>query len=263
MMHNILITGIPRSGTTLTNALIDSLPDCVALNEPLWQAQQDFGGNPVKFANWLAEDFARIRGHLHKEHPVPDRRTPEGKAITNFFAGDKPAEDHSMMMLIKAGLPEYFTLAMKHNALYMACLPEIAFHLELTIIALIRHPVHTIASWRRLNLPISQGKLPHGATYWPELHAISESNDELLIKQVKIYDLMCERLHDMRGAVRVLPYETLIDTPELLCRAIGHDGPLDTSMIKQNQTTIAKEEHNLIANAVLKHGKHWQHFYHG
>ena len=35
--RNILLTGVPRSGTTLTSRLLSEAPDTVALNEPLAQ----------------------------------------------------------------------------------------------------------------------------------------------------------------------------------------------------------------------------------
>lgn len=36
-IRNLIVTGIPRSGTTFTAAFVDGLDDAVCLSEPDWQ----------------------------------------------------------------------------------------------------------------------------------------------------------------------------------------------------------------------------------
>ena len=260
-MRNVILTGIPRSGTTLATALIDGLPDCVCLNEPRWQVLQDHKGNAEQLAHGLAEDFARIRAHLIAEHPVPDRRTAEGKAVTNFFSAGTRTNDHKIGMFIRAGLTQDFTLAMKHNALYLSALPHLAHMSAFTIIAVIRNPVHTIASWRRLSLPVSSGHMPHAEIYWPTIKAIAQSGDEVLVKQVKLYDAICERLQERENTIHVLPYETLIHTPNILCDMLQQGGPVDSSLIKASPLSLTDETRSTILAALKQHGKYWQGFY--
>ncbi|MGE0755079.1 MAG: sulfotransferase [Alphaproteobacteria bacterium] len=260
-MRNIIVTGIPRTGTTLACALIDSMPDCVCLNEPHWQVSAQLGGDAQALAFWLQEDFARLRGHLLAEHPVPDRRNDDGRAITNFFRHGKPADDHSMTLFIRAGLTPQFTLAMKHNALYLAALPYLARMSDFTVIAIIRHPVATLASWRRVALPVNQGRMPHAAIYWPEVKAITDSHEDALVKQVKLYDTICARLHELKGTLHILPYETMVEKPEKLCEYLQHDGPVDNTLIEHEITAVTQQEQHMILEALHKHGSHWQKLY--
>lgn len=258
-MHNVILTGIPRSGTTLAAALIDSLPNAVCLNEPLWQTDVKLDGNPQALALWLRDDFARLRQHLLAEHPIPDRRDAEGKAITNFFKDGKPVQEKTFGLLIRAGLTPDFTLAVKHNALFMAALPHLALMSDFLVIALLRHPVATIASWQRVPLPVAEGRMPHAATYWPKIKSIGESNDDVLIKQVKLYDALCGRLAKLRGAIHIVHYELLITNPNLLCDMLRHDGPIDDSIIEKTQHEIPA--HDAIVRALNEHGQNWQKFY--
>lgn len=258
-MRNVILTGIPRSGTTLAAALVDSLPDCVCLNEPYWQTDAKLDGNAERLANWLKDDFARIRAHLLAEHPVPDRRQEDGKPLTDFFNAGQP--QGKISLFIRAGLTDNFTLAMKHNALYLAALPQLARMKAFTIIALLRHPVDTIASWRRLSLPISSGRMPHAALYWPEVKILTENRDDVLTKQIKLYDLICQRLSALKETIHLVPYETLVINPDILCTHLGHDGPMAKELIHAREQPIAEKERSLITTALQTHGSHYQVFY--
>ena len=50
MARDLIISGIPRGGTTLTTALIDSLPNAVCLNEPQWHSDWIWGVNTTATA---------------------------------------------------------------------------------------------------------------------------------------------------------------------------------------------------------------------
>ena len=61
MAHDIILTGIPRSGTTLAAQLIDLQVDSVCLNEPEWH-------RPHPSLREQAE--LRLRA-LEREHSAP------------------------------------------------------------------------------------------------------------------------------------------------------------------------------------------------
>ncbi len=170
-------------------------------------------------------------------------------------------ETFRIMPFTRSSLSQHFTLAMKHNGPYLAVLPELVALERFSIIALVRHPVPVIHSWRSLDLPISRGEMPNAMRYWPALHAIISSPDELLIKQVKIYDLMCQRLYALRDSVHILSYESMVKEPQKLAAFAGAPEAIPAPLIGKPSRSVPPEEQRLIAAALEKHGTHFRQFY--
>lgn len=261
-MPDVILTGIPRSGTTLAAALIDGLPDSVCLNEPGWQVARP-RGTPGEFARFVAGDFTRLRQALLAGKPVPDRRGESGEAVTNYYRAQNGRQENTFRIapFSRPDLSPDFTLAVKHNGPYLAILPELAELRRFTIIAIVRHPVEVIHSWRSLDLPISRGEMPGAAPYWPELAAIIAGPMELLEKQVRLYDLMCRRIDAMRDRIHIIPYEKLVKEPALLSRAAGIDAAPKPGLVGRPSRQMPPEAHAKIAAALSTHGEHYRRFY--
>ncbi|MDE3059423.1 MAG: sulfotransferase domain-containing protein [Pseudomonadota bacterium] len=215
-MRDIVLTGIPRSGTTLLTALMDSQPASVALNEPQWQydamAAMKDRTPAAGFARWLIGDFADIRRKLLQGIAIPERRR-NGTAPTNYYrshAGDRRPDIHyELVPFTRPGLTGDFTLAVKHNGLYLGVLPELAATGHFTIAAIVRHPAGAIASWRDTKVPPGKGLLPGAAGYWKEMRELTAAPMDLLEKQVRMYDLICQRLLSLKDNILLLRYEDI------------------------------------------------------
>ena len=60
--RDLIVTGIPRAGTTLLAACVDSLEDAVCLSEPEWQALwSQETKERLEYIARLSEDFDRVR----------------------------------------------------------------------------------------------------------------------------------------------------------------------------------------------------------
>lgn len=260
--RDVVVTGIPRAGTTLAAALIDSLSDSVCLNEPAWQTAKIFPA-PADFAKWLAGDFILTRRKLLLGEPVPDRRAPGGGAITNYYAagGGKMETLFDLAPFTRAGLSRDFTLAIKHNGPYLAVLKQLIELGCFTVIAVIRHPLEVIASWRRLDLPISRGRMPGAAPYWPRLAKLAAQNMDLLEKQVRLYDLMCERLYAQQTHLTLIRYEELVQNPQLIGDALGVKAGPASALVDRPQREISPRETHSITTALDRYGEHWRRFY--
>ncbi len=204
---NILLTGIPRAGTTLAASLLDAEANTVCLNEPEWQHPHPTL-DAVGFALAVKEDFAAVREKLLAGIPVPDRRDAEGGALTNYYDSGTN-KNFVMHPLVRKNLTADFTLAMKHNGPYLAALPELVTLGCFDIRAVIRHPLPVIRSWRRLALPISKGEMPNATAYWPEMKVLTESKLPLLEKQVRMLELMFARIFDYQSQVKLVRYEDI------------------------------------------------------
>lgn len=206
-MKNILITGIPRAGTTLAASLLDAQSNSVCLNEPAWHhphPKLDAAG----FARAIKADVTELRTRLLSGVPVLDRRAADGSALTNYY-GTGTKKNFVMHPLVRKNLTPDFTLGIKHNGPYLAVLPELIALGSFEIRAVIRHPLPVLRSWRRLSLPISQGQMPNAIAYWPEMKSLTEATMDLLEKQVRMLDLMVARIRQYEQHLTLVRYEDI------------------------------------------------------
>jgi hypothetical protein len=263
-MRNVVVTGIPRAGTTLAAALIDSMPDTVCLSEPGWH-QWSLLSQSSHYAKWLAGDFIELRKKLLAGEPVEDKRSLDGTAITNYHKvarhSQKPTSQYRIVPITRPGLSQDFTLAAKHNGPYLSALPAIVDLGWFTVIAIVRNPLDVIHSWRSLSLRVSHGEMPDAVPGWPDMAGLVKENLDLLEKQVKMYDLMCQRLYSLRDQIHIVRYEAMLRNPNLLREAIGVPGPMDLTLIGKPSRTLPDEVRTALLRALSAHGKHISHFY--
>lgn len=273
---DVLVTGVPRGGTTLVGALLDSLPDTVCLSEPPWQwhkatgGRLDIGPDPrgEVFAKWLVGDFVDLRRRLLRGEPVLDRRSADNRATTNYHAkrssgtgANAPAAAGVQVRGFRAGpLERDFTLAIKHNGPYLTALKPLLDLDHFTIIGVVRHPVDVIHSWRSLDLPVSRGKMHDAARCWPEM-AQATADGDVLQRQVLIYDLICQRLHALGDRLTLLRYEHVLADPACVSRAIGADALPGPGLVGTPSRTVSEEQRAVIAGALARYGRHYRRFY--
>ena len=216
--ENLIVTGIPRSGTTLVTALIDALEDAVGISEPVWQSRWSRDSSSAeRYCDRLRDDFRRVRRTLAGGGVVLDRRREDGSALTSYYRrlpGDAVEPDRRPVPFSRPGLSRGFLLAMKHNAHYSCVLPALVRTGAFSVLAVVRHPVPTLLSWRSLSLPISRGRLPAAERFWPEISRARERSRDLLRVQVEIYDLFCGRYLSLRPRLDLLRYEDLLERPD-------------------------------------------------
>ena len=223
-MRNLFVTGIPRSGTTLVAALIDSLDDAVCLSEPEWQdAWPREMTDPAHYATCMCSDFDRVRDVLYGGGSVTDRRQHDGAAISDYFP--RVAGSHTQVATPVAfhrdGLSGGFLLGMKQNAHFTCILDRLVEREDFAVLAIIRNPLATLSSWRSLDLPISQGRLPAAERFWPQVAEVARTEQDILLRQVRIYGLFCERYLALRDKLTILRHEDIVANLGLisdLCR---------------------------------------------
>ncbi len=267
--RNLLLTGIPRSGTTLLTALVDSMPQAVALNEPKWQynwANRNQSTSKARdFSRWLVGDFADIRRKLLTGTPIPERRSPEGEAVTNYYRmnSDEPrlGKNFDLVPFTRPGLEKDFLLAVKHNGLYLGALPQLVDIGAFRIIAIIRNPVGVIASWNNVPIPLKTGQMPGAMLYWRQMAEVTSAKMNMLEKQVRMYDLVCKRLHALRQHIHILRYEDLTDNPGLLVPLTERSPALSPDVIKKRDNRFYAADTDAIRNMLKRVGHHYREFY--
>jgi len=164
---DLIITGVPRSGTSLAAAIIDQAQGCLCLSEPETHLELMLNAPSVEdFVARIGQDFDVIRQNVVGGNSVLDRRSEDGAPVTNYFTDPGPdgqrKTGYTIGPITRPGLPADFVLGVKHVALYAAALPQIVQSGRYRVVALVRDPVSLLMSWQSLDLPISRGRLPAG-----------------------------------------------------------------------------------------------------
>ena len=252
---DVILTGIPRGGTTLSAALLDNLKNAVCLSEPRWQSPWFTNFKDVnKVTEFVMNDYKNIRQKIMDNKPIKDIRNKDGTPLTNYYSEGRKGRRFNVRKLGAFTFEienENFLLAMKHNEHYTGILPQLFETGVFSIIAIVRHPVPTILSWKSLNIYVSNGRMPYAEPFWKELRDITLSKDNSLLTLVKIYDLFCERYLSFRNEIHLLKYEEIIKNPQVFEELTGLTYKNKVKLSSRNQSknynfAIADEIKNLI-----------------
>jgi hypothetical protein len=222
-----LITGIPRSGTSLLCRLLDGLPGQAVINEP-------------------AEIFAALDG-TPRPWGVPilyrewRRRILAGEPIDNKVVAGRVVDDTALVdervphVTTVAG--EDFVLWTKNTLAYAARLPQLADVMpEAAVVACVRHPFDAIASWIETFPHLRDAdvdRFPLGGTADPllaapqqrDLAAISVCTDPPL-RRALLWRHLAGMLLACRRDLHVVRYEDLTADPRgPLTRILGPGFP--------------------------------------
>ncbi len=212
-MPNIsLITGVPRSGTTLSCKLLNSVHNAVALHEPL---------DPQKI---VLSTHADVLNEIHTSISAIRERLLNGDRIEHGDGSqlvlDNPISDHTApdttirQASAKRGLLRIAPIDLKtrifikQNAMFAALAKELKTAYPL--VAIVRNPIDVLTSWMTVNLPVNQGRIPGGERFSPPLKHTLDSINNTVARQVTIYHWFLSQY--LNNGLTVLKYEDIIAT---------------------------------------------------
>lgn len=207
-----LITGVPRSGTSLVCACLNTAPDCVALVEPMDVPVHGDAPRAVAEIVRFAQDMrtsilARgVARSVTRDGAIPDNTFEEIK--TDGGLRHAPARVTSVR--IDKPLTERFRLFIKHPAVFTALARPLAAAMPLY--AVIRHPLASLASWQTVDTSLRDGRWPVAEAFSPELQAKLDRAATPLLRQVALLQWMLQVYRDLppRNIVR---YEAVVEDP--------------------------------------------------
>src|SRR5947207_5304395 len=188
-MRNVLITGTPRSGTTLVCSLLNKLPDIVALHEPM-NVFEFVGRNSEQILDMIDSFCAESRKSL-QENKFAISKHVGGKVRDNSAAADRAGKrtrqtEHGRIEIDKP-LSKEFTLAIKHPAAFTALLGVLSKRFECC--AIIRNPLATLASWNSLDwFPLKDGHLPVGEKLDVDLARELSKKSDAVERQIQVLE---------------------------------------------------------------------------
>lgn len=210
---DIILTGIARSGTTLSCALLNKLPQCVALHEPMNPADLIAPTFPDAYLDAVGGFFATQRASL----------IAAGTAMSRARGGsvpDNPFESTPMATGLRASTVENqeiqfdkrlnpgFRLVVKHPNVFTATLDSLLTRFP--CYATVRNPLASLLSWHSIQAPVNNGRLPFGEAFDPALKSMLEAEHDRVERQVVILRWYFSRYRTMLPRAHVIRYEDLI-----------------------------------------------------
>lgn len=252
---NLIITGIPRSGTSYLCRLLHRVDNCVAINEPrqLFRRLQD------PELPQVAALYQDLRAAILR-----------GEAVENKLSGGQVTEDTQMAGDYALYHPHVtradFVLATKNTLGYLARLPQlIRLFAPLPVVACIRHPLDSIASWKS-GFPhlrdAAVDRFPTGSVRDPllnawqrnQLQAIAAETD-LRRRRALLWCYLAEWLWQHRAHVLWVRYEDAVLNPAAvlgtLLATLPGERPLPAdiqpSAIRHKRAVLERDEPAIIA----------------
>jgi hypothetical protein len=247
--RNVLITGIPRSGTTLVCSLLNKLADIVALHEPMdvWEFAKCRDG--AALADEIEQFCADARRSLREQGVAISKHI--GGEIRDNAAGDRLEEggtrarrtEHGKIFLDKS-LSENFTLAIKHPLAFTALLQSLSEHFE--CFAIIRNPLATLASWNSLGwLKMKRGHAPIAEKLDADLARKLGGESDAVERQIQILEWAYDRFDRFLSKQSIITYEDLIATGG---RALSKICPAATEL---NEDLVSKNLNKFYDRALM------------
>jgi hypothetical protein len=259
--RNVLLTGLPRSGTTLACELLGSLPDTVALDEPLdGPALAAPAGAAGRLSRWFRRPVdparpspAAVMDRI--DHFVADTRRSlieRGVARTKVVNGrvqgrkvsDEVDEAGVRIKLVSVGeirtdkpLSNDFLLVVKHNSSFTALLPALADRFR--VHALVRNPLSVLGSWQGVPFPIRDGRVPLAERLNAALATSLDAIDDPLDRQFYLLEWFFEMFTGALQRDAVTRYEDVVATGgRCLSRVTDRANALAEALENRNSSRV-------------------------
>src|SRR3954468_1534298 len=215
-MRNVLITGTPRSGTTLLCSLLNKLPNTVALHEPMnvWEFPNCPDADAI--ADVIERFCADTRKSLLENGVAVSKHV--GGLIPDNVAADQVNRSGTRLRHTEHGpvridkpLSEKFALAIKHPVAFTALLGTLSQRFE--CFAIVRNPLSMLASWNSLAwLNVRNGHAPIGEKLDRKLQQNLAAEPDVIERQIHIVEWFYRRFREFLPDRAIVKYETLISS---------------------------------------------------
>ena len=263
--RNVVLTGLPRSGTTLACHLLNKLPNTVALLEPF---------EPGRFAG-LLPDREAIADAMERWFRKSRRRAlREGEVITRHVGGEIPdnpfgssrSGNEPRQWLASKGrigvgkdLERDFFLVVKDPPMFTALLPILAPRFP--TFAVVRNPLAVLASWNSVDIPARHGRVPKAELYDPQLTSRMTAIEDRLGRQLSLLDWWCERFEKFLPEDHIVRYEDIVTSGgKILAAIVPAAAGLDEQLSGRNANELydRKDVAEIGKRLLASEGAYWR-----
>lgn len=280
--HNIVLTGVPRGGTTLSCHLLNKVADTVALHEPIvWNrstAEPDHVAVCAEihaFFRQTRTSLLRTKSAISQQHngSVPDN--PMGgypiwarwmpKALLAYpwlrrFGLRTYRVSRDRVEITKA-LSDDFTLCIKHTGPFTALLPRLLQ--QYRCYAIIRNPLAVLLSWNSINFALREGHMLEAEWLDPTLAQHLARIPDRFDRQIVLLSWFFAQYEQTLPAGNVIRYEEIIASGGAALQAVAPGaGGLQEPLTSKNQNKLYDQALlPLIAQKLLHaDGAFWKYY---
>ena len=219
-VSNVLLTGMPRSGTTMATAIVNQQPNAIGLAEPIQLVRH---GDRSRAVEEIRRFVVETRASLLAKDPVATKHV--GGSIpynwveppTNSDSLRRVLEERSEITFSKA-LTKDFTLVVKHPAEFTALLDLL--RIEFKVFAVVRNPVEVLAAWQTVDMPVNRGTMPMLEAFAPPAFIeLLNSATTNLHRQVLLIEFQL-KTYSLLPSAQLIRYEDILVDANVALRPI-------------------------------------------
>jgi len=267
MYNTIILTGVPRSGSSLACNILNNFKNTIALLEPMKVFDSDPKNGNIgackDIVNFVFEGRRKVLYEFKVVTGVVD-----GKIASNTF--EETTLNTLRKAIIKNGeikisreIKPDFHLLLKHPAFFTAILEDLVNFFP--CYATIRNPLSILLSWATLDVPVNQGHIPAGERFDQKLQNKLLDIPNVLDRQIVILNWFFEKFDTYLPQENILKYEDTIEQNGLNFKELSYSGILENAigeLKSQNSNSLYKDvDIDLIYNKLLNNsGIFWKYY---
>lgn len=211
--NNVILTGIPRSGTTLSCRLLSQIPNVIALIEPMDISELMRQEGARERRCYIEQYFEQIRTMVREKGKVPSKEIV-GESTNTFSANPngkrKSAIAKDGLVSPVGELATDFTLVIKHPNAFSALLVELNEYFS--CFAVIRNPLSVMSSWNSLDHPLNRGHAPMAEEFDDRLQERLDGIESDLDRQLALLDWYYRRYGEVLENYQIIRYEDIVSS---------------------------------------------------
>jgi hypothetical protein len=235
----LLITGLPRSGNTLAMSLLTSLPNTVALDEAMRQAEVNLCQNPQEISI-LTRRFLNEQRGLAKHEGLVWTFQKEGKTVDNGFQGATTAAGRTRSVQqgwarVDVPVDETTLFLLKQPVIFAASLPSLIH--DFNIFAAVRNPIAALGSWNTVDFGLKSGRAQSAEKLDPKLKERLDKGQTRFEQQALLIHWFFEQFSKYLPREKVIRYEDTIATRgKNLASVVPAAASLDRQLSSRNKS---------------------------
>jgi hypothetical protein len=229
--RNVILTGFPRSGTSLFSALLGEIDNAVCLNE-------------ISPTPWHFHFFGRVRRRIEEGRPIPNQYEASGELTTNT----RGARVRTETRVVTVRDRKNFVLAQKYTLPYLNRLEQLCEE-GWRVWVLVRDPRFALGSWRTCPAHWGISRLVPPDVLLAHIPFTTDDPDR---RRVEVWNHYARVIDSLRGRLEIVRYEDLVADPIAVmgrfCQAHGLELPSDFApeLRSKNQPSIYGPEGEVL-----------------
>jgi len=262
--YNVILTGVSRSGTSLTCHLLNKVPNTVALVEPLKMREIKKLPDQEMICDEIERFFQQTRKSILTCGKAISRQI-DGKILDNTFGdqfknlGIRKQVGSKDEMTIHKLLSSDFLLCIKHAVGFTIILESLVQRFP--CFAIIRNPLAVLASWNTINPPRIDEHSPGFKRLDDNMRQVLTRAKDKHERQLCLLSWSYEKFQRLLPDRAILRYEDIISSGgKALSVITPHANTLNETLENRNKNKLYNPElMKILGKRLLKtDGAYWE-----